>query len=50
MPLSSARKLEDDEIGELYRRYKPLQGKDPTADLILALIRKLVRDQALAVP
>ena len=28
MPLSTARQLENHEVGELYRRYQPLQGKD----------------------
>ncbi len=50
MALPTARKLEDHEIGELYRHYQPLQGKDPTAELVLALIRKLVHDQAGAIP
>jgi len=50
MALSTARKAEDHEVGELYRRYQPLQGEDPTADLLLALIRKLVYDQVSAIP
>lgn len=45
---SSLRELQDEDIGELWRRYRPLQGKDAVADLALALIRKLVVSQASA--
>jgi len=41
--------LENKEVGELWRRYKPLEG-DSTADLVLGLIRKLVFDGAHAFP
>jgi hypothetical protein len=34
--------LQDKEIGELWRRYKPLEGNDATADLVMGLLRKLV--------
>ena len=34
--------LQNTDIGELWRRYKPLEGRDDHADLILALIRKLI--------
>jgi len=50
MALSTACTLEDHKVGELHRHYQALQGKDPTADVVLALIRKLVHDQASAVP
>jgi hypothetical protein len=50
MASSTIRKLANHEVGELYRHYPPLQGKDPSADLVLALIRKLVHDQAMAIP
>lgn len=42
--------LTDHEVGDLWRRYRPLQGTDPTADLILGLIRKLVTELARSVP
>jgi hypothetical protein len=43
-----APKLEigDCEIGELWRRYRPLEGHDDQANLILALIRMLIVQQA----
>jgi hypothetical protein len=41
--------LEDKAIGELWRRYTPLRGTHP-ADLILALIRKLIAQHALLIP
>ena len=41
--------LEDKAIGDLWRRYHPLRGSEP-ADLIVALIRKLVIQQALMIP
>jgi hypothetical protein len=31
-------KFEGKQIGELWRRYRPLQGKIANADLVLALI------------
>jgi hypothetical protein len=34
--------LQDTDIGQLWRKYRPLEGRDDHADLILALIRKLV--------
>ena len=34
--------LEDKDIGELWRRYRPLEGRDDQADLVVALVRKLV--------
>jgi hypothetical protein len=37
-----ANELSDNEIAELWRQYKPLHGKDPAADLVVALIHKLV--------
>jgi hypothetical protein len=37
-----AKYLDDKEVGELWRRYKPLAGQDSIADLAVALIRKLV--------
>lgn len=40
----------DAEIGELWRRYRPLEGRDDHAGLILALIRKLIVQQARNIP
>lgn len=34
--------LQDSYIGELWRRYKPLEGRDDHADLVLAFISKLI--------
>ena len=34
--------LQNTAIGELWRKYRPLEGRDDDADLILALIRKLI--------
>jgi hypothetical protein len=45
-----AKEIEDKEVGELWRRYKPLQGQDTTADLVIMLIRKLVIDSARSIP
>ena len=42
--------LEDRYIGDLWRRYKPLEGRDDQADLILALIHKLIVQQARNIP
>ena len=42
--------LPDDEIGRLWRHYKPLRGTDAAADVIVELIRKLVTEVAIAVP
>ena len=47
---SPQRELEDKRIGELWRRYRPLQGKDAVADLVLALIRKLVIVHGNSIP
>jgi hypothetical protein len=49
MDTTTTKKLDDKDIGELWRLYRPVQGRDPGADLVLALIRKLVCDQALSV-
>ncbi len=40
----------DDEIGRLWRHYKPMLGKDAAADVIIGLIRKLITEIAMAVP
>jgi hypothetical protein len=42
--------LPDREIGELWRRYKPLEGQDASTDLIIALVRKLVIQGAKDIP
>lgn len=42
--------LQDSYIGYLWRRYRPLAGRDDHADLIVALIRKLVVQQARNIP
>ena len=42
--------LDDKHIGELWRRHRPLEGGDDHADLILALIRKLIVQQARNIP
>ena len=42
--------LEDNYIGELWRRYRPLEGRDATADLVMALLRKLIVQQARNIP
>ena len=42
--------LQDSDIGELWRQYRPLEGRDDHADLILALIRKLIVQQARDIP
>jgi hypothetical protein len=42
--------LQDKEIGELWRRYKPLEGNDATADLVMGLLRKLVIQGARNIP
>jgi hypothetical protein len=42
--------LQESYIGELWRRYKPLEGRDDHADLIVALIRKLIVQQARDIP
>jgi hypothetical protein len=44
------RALEDQQIGELWRKYRPMEGKDTTADLVIALIRKMVLELAWNVP
>lgn len=38
------------QIGDLWRQYRPITGKDAAADLILALLRKLVTDRANSIP
>jgi hypothetical protein len=50
MAESRFKTLQNREIGELWRRYKPLEGRDDTADLVLAMIRKLVTVGADAIP
>jgi hypothetical protein len=47
---ASLRDLQDKDIGELWRRYRPLHGSDAVADLILALIRKLIVTSANSIP
>jgi hypothetical protein len=42
--------LQNTEIGELWRRYRPLEGRNRQADLILALIRKLIVQEARNIP
>lgn len=42
--------LQNNYIGELWRRYRPLEGRDDHADLILALIRKLIIQGARNIP
>jgi hypothetical protein len=42
--------LSNRDIGELWRRYRPLEGRDHHADLIVALIRKLIIQQARDIP
>ena len=46
MALSRPNELQDKQIGELWREYKPLKGKDAAADLVVALLRKLIIDRA----
>ena len=36
--MTSRQELQDKEIGALWRLYRPLEGRDDHADLILALI------------
>jgi hypothetical protein len=40
--MARKQELQNTDIGELWRTYKPLEGRDDHADLILALIRKLI--------
>ena len=40
--MAPKQELQNNDIGELWKRYKPLEGRDDHADLILALIRKLI--------
>jgi hypothetical protein len=42
--------LQDNYISELWRRYRSLEGRDDHADLILALIRKLIIQGARNIP
>ena len=42
--------LEDKDIGEWWRRYRPLVGRDDQADLVVALVRKLVVQGARNIP
>ena len=42
--------LRDTDIGELWRQYRPLEGSDDHADLIVALIRKLIIQEARNIP
>ena len=49
-PITTIPELQDMEIGQLWRRYKPLEGGDANADLVLALIRKLIVQQARNFP
>ena len=42
--------LRDSDIGELWRRYTSLERRDDQANLILALIRKLIVQQARNIP
>ena len=46
----SKSELEAAHIDELWRQYRPLEGRDHNADLILALIRKLVIQGARNIP
>jgi hypothetical protein len=48
--MASKPELQDNDIGELWRRYTPLQGQDDHADLVVALIRKLIVQQARNIP
>ena len=36
-----------DNVGELWRRYRSLEPQDANADLVMALIRKLIVQQAV---
>jgi hypothetical protein len=40
--MAPKQELQDSYIGELWGRYRPLKGQDDHADLIVALIRKLI--------
>jgi hypothetical protein len=42
--------LMDKEIGDLWRLYRPLEGRDKYADLVMALLRKLVIQGARNIP
>jgi hypothetical protein len=48
--MATRRELQNKEIGELWRRYKPLEGRDATAELVMALLRKLVIQGARNIP
>jgi hypothetical protein len=43
-------KLQDKEMGELWRRYKWLEEQDAIADLVMALLRKLIIQGARNIP
>ena len=48
--MAPEKELQDNYIGELWRRYRSLEGRDDHADLILALIRKLIIQGARNIP
>jgi hypothetical protein len=48
--MATRRELQNKEIGELWRPYKPLEGRDATAELVMALLRKLVIQGARNIP
>ncbi len=50
MALSRPNELQDKQIGELWREYNPLKGKDAASDLVVALLRKLIIDRAQSIP
>ena len=47
---TTRRELQDSEIGDLWRRYKQVEGQDASTDLIVALLRKLVIQGARNIP
>ena len=48
--MAAKSELQDVEIGELWRKYRPLEGRDDHANLILALLRKLIIQGARNIP
>jgi hypothetical protein len=40
--MAPKQELQNNDIGELWRRYRPLEDRDDHAELVLALIRKLI--------
>jgi hypothetical protein len=44
--MAPKQELQNNDIGELWKRYKPLEGGDDHADLVLGLIRKLILQEA----